>query len=113
MSDDAAPAAVSEPRDDARADAEPGRAPTRRRRVRAAVLALVVLLVLALPLLIVQGVGRAQERSLADVPDTPVALVLGAGLHPDGTPSTYLARRLDAARALYDRGAVRVILVSG
>ncbi|ROS31814.1 vancomycin high temperature exclusion protein [Cellulomonas sp. PhB150] len=109
MSDDAAPTTVSERLD----DAEPGRARSRRRRVLAVVLVLGVLLVLALPLLVVQGVGRAHERSLADVPDTPVALVLGAGLHPDGTPSTYLARRLDAARSLYERGAVQVILVSG
>ncbi|TGJ95021.1 hypothetical protein DLJ96_15400, partial [Actinotalea fermentans ATCC 43279 = JCM 9966 = DSM 3133] len=48
-----------------------------------------------------------------DVPARPVALVLGAGLRPDGSPSTYLARRLDAARELYERGTVEVILVSG
>lgn len=113
MSDDAAPTAVSEPVGDAPADPHPVRAASRRRRVRAAVLSVVALLVLATPLLVVQGIGQAHARSLADVPDTDVALVLGAGLHPDGTPSTYLARRLDAARALYDRGAVRVILVSG
>lgn len=113
MSDDAALAAVPEPIADAPAQRAPVQASRTRRRVRAVVVPLAVLLVLALPLLIVQGVGRAHERALADTPDAPVALVLGAGLHPDGTPSTYLARRLDAARALHDRGAVRVILVSG
>jgi vancomycin permeability regulator SanA len=83
-----------------------------RRRVRWLLAGLVVL-VLAAPVLVVQGVGRAHTRSLADVPQSPVALVLGAGLRPDGSPSTYLRRRLDAARALYEDGTVRVILVSG
>ena len=36
--------------------------------------------------------------------DTDVALVLGAGLRPDGSPSTYLRRRLDAAADLYAAG---------
>ena len=123
MSDDAAATAVSEPPDDppaAPSQEATDRAPDvatasrpRRRRVRLLVGALVVVLLLALPLLVVQGVGRAHERALADVPDHTVALVLGAGLHPDGTPSTYLARRLDAAKTLYDQGTVKVILVSG
>jgi len=49
----------------------------------------------------------------ADVPAAPVALVLGAQVFPDGTPSPFLAGRLDVAHRLYDRGKVRVILVSG
>jgi len=52
-------------------------------------------------------------RSLEDAGPAPVALVLGAGLRPDGSPSTYLRRRLDAAQTLYDRDQVQVILVSG
>ncbi|GLW64377.1 membrane protein [Actinomadura rubrobrunea] len=47
-----------------------------------------------------------------DVPDAPVALVLGAGIR-DGRPTTLLARRLDLAADLYRRGKVRVLLVSG
>ncbi|MDM7829756.1 SanA/YdcF family protein [Cellulomonas edaphi] len=90
-------------------------APRRRRRRRRLVwlAAAAVVLVLLAPLLVVQGVGLAHTRSLGDVPDTPVALVLGAGLRPDGSPSTYLRRRLDAAVSLYERGAVQVVLVSG
>jgi vancomycin permeability regulator SanA len=49
----------------------------------------------------------------SDVPFAPVALVLGAQVYPDGTPSAFLAGRLDLARRLYDAGKVRVILVSG
>lgn len=49
----------------------------------------------------------------ADAPSAPVALVLGAGLRPDGTPSPYLAQRLDDAIALYRAGKIPSILVSG
>lgn len=86
---------------------------TRRRRtlwVGAAALALVV----AAPVAWVQVTGNSRAHaSVEDVPTRPVALVLGAGLRADGTPSPYLTRRLDAARELYERGTVEVILVSG
>ena len=49
----------------------------------------------------------------ADVPTTPVALVLGAGLTKDGKPTPFLAGRLDVAADLYHRGKVKVLLVSG
>lgn len=66
------------------------------------------------PVLVVQAVGQTAVRpDVAAVPPTPVALVLGAGLEPDGTPSVYLARRLEAARQLFEAGTVQVILVSG
>jgi vancomycin permeability regulator SanA len=48
-----------------------------------------------------------------DVPAAPVALVLGAAVSPDGTPSAFLAARLDLAYRLYTAGKVKVILVSG
>ncbi|HVQ97038.1 MAG TPA: ElyC/SanA/YdcF family protein [Mycobacteriales bacterium] len=47
------------------------------------------------------------------VPAAPVALVLGARVAPDGTPSLLLARRLDLAVTLYRRGTVRAVLASG
>ena len=50
--------------------------------------------------------------SVDDVP-APVALVLGAQVYPDGTPSPFLAARLDLARRLFEAGKVRVLLVSG
>ena len=66
------------------------------------------------PVVVVQGVGQAAVRaSVDDVPDTPVVIVPGAGLRPDGSPSTYLRRRLDAAADLYASGTVRVVLLSG
>jgi vancomycin permeability regulator SanA len=49
----------------------------------------------------------------SDVPATPVALVLGAKVNPDGTPSAFLAARLDLAKRLYDAGLVKMVIVSG
>lgn len=96
-----------------------GRAPRpgrrrRRRWLRRLVLAVVVLaLVVGAPIAWVQLTGRAAERALADVPDEPVALVLGAGIAANGQPSPYLRRRLDAAAELYRDGRVTTVLVSG
>lgn len=55
----------------------------------------------------------ARVYSVATVPPAPVALVLGARVTPDGAPGSYLEPRLRDAKALYDTGKVRVILVSG
>jgi vancomycin permeability regulator SanA len=49
----------------------------------------------------------------ADVPALPVGLVLGAQVKPDGTPSGFLAARLDLAKRLYDAGRIGTIIVSG
>ena len=51
--------------------------------------------------------------SVDDVPAAPVGLVLGAQVYPDGTPSPFLAARLDLAKQLFDAGKVQVLLVSG
>jgi vancomycin permeability regulator SanA len=47
------------------------------------------------------------------VPAAPVALVLGALVYPDGTPSDFLVARLALAQRLYETGKVKVLLVSG
>ncbi|WNV82775.1 ElyC/SanA/YdcF family protein [Umezawaea sp. Da 62-37] len=49
----------------------------------------------------------------SEVPEVPVALVLGAGLTGEGEPTPFLAGRLDVAADLYARGKVSVLLVSG
>lgn len=54
----------------------------------------------------------SRVRSEQDVPSEPVAVVFGAGL-VHGTPSAYLAHRLDAAIRLYAAGKVQVILATG
>jgi vancomycin permeability regulator SanA len=48
-----------------------------------------------------------------DVPAAPVVLVLGAQVYDDGSPSPFLAARLELARQLYAMGKVKAILVSG
>jgi len=61
----------------------------------------------------VRATAAGHLYSEAEVPAAPVALVLGAQVYPDGTPSSFLAARLDLAHRLYQAGKVRVILVSG
>ena len=47
------------------------------------------------------------------VPTRPVGLVLGAQVYRDGRPSPFLAARLDLAIALFERGKIAAIIVSG
>lgn len=61
----------------------------------------------------VRVIARGRIYSAAEAPRRDVALVLGAGLSSDGTPSPYLSGRLDEAITLYNAGSVSVILVSG
>lgn len=64
--------------------------------------------------LLYQKVLSAGNIYLAEnVPQRDVALVLGAGVQPDGHPSPYLAARLDLAHELFRTGRVKVLLVSG
>jgi vancomycin permeability regulator SanA len=48
-----------------------------------------------------------------DVRPADVAVVLGTEVRADGTPHPRLAARLDAALALYRRGVVKHLIVSG
>jgi vancomycin permeability regulator SanA len=59
--------------------------------------------------------AKARGRLFAEdtVPYAPVGLVLGALAYPDGTPSSFLAARLDLGRRLLAAGRVDVLLVSG
>src|SRR5262249_27163884 len=99
---------------------QPGTRRVRRWR-RWLVRALVAAMVLApvAPLLVfgatawIDSGARGHVYTAASVPVTPVALVLGAKVNPDGVPSPFLAARLALAKQLYDTGKVRVLLVSG
>ncbi|MER5438546.1 ElyC/SanA/YdcF family protein [Streptomyces sp. NPDC002790] len=51
-------------------------------------------------------------RTVASTPHTNTTIVFGAGLQ-NGTPSPYLAHRLDTAADLYRTGKTRVLLVTG
>jgi len=56
--------------------------------------------------------GRVYTR-VEDVPPRPVALVLGAGLWPDGSLTPILADRVATAADLYHAGVVQKLLCSG
>jgi len=89
-----------------------------RRFVRRTILALVVGAVLltggtVASVVWIRGSADGHLYSEADVPDAPVALVLGTRVDVDGTPSPFLAARLEIARRLFVGGKVRAILVSG
>ncbi|HET7724625.1 MAG TPA: ElyC/SanA/YdcF family protein [Propionibacteriaceae bacterium] len=90
----------------------PGR---RRRRALGRVAAAVCVLgVLAFsPTLYAWGatVGRTYTRT--SVPERAVAIVFGAEVLPNKTPSSYLRARLDLAYELWRTGKVKAVLVSG
>ena len=62
---------------------------------------------------LVRGYAAGHLYREAAAPTAPVALVLGAEVYPDGTPSPFLAGRLDLARRLLAAGRVQVLLLSG
>ena len=55
---------------------------------------------------------RIHDR-LEDVPPRPTAIVLGAGLWPDGSLTPILADRVATAADLYHAGAVQTLIFSG
>jgi SanA protein len=57
--------------------------------------------------------GGAGIRPINDVQPAQAALVLGAYVFPDGTPSTMVEDRLMTAYHLYQAGKVKKILISG
>lgn len=67
-----------------------------------------VAIVLLANLAVLAGGSHARVEGAIDC-----ALVLGAGVRPDGSPSDVLRDRLDEALALYRAGRVHRILVSG
>ncbi|MBO0608620.1 SanA/YdcF family protein [Myceligenerans salitolerans] len=73
----------------------------------------VVTLPVALPVFWVQAVGHSRVVSAADAPEADAVVVLGAGLRADGTPSTYLRRRVEAGAALYRSGRADQVILSG
>ena len=57
--------------------------------------------------------ARSHLYSAATVPSAPVAIIFGAQVFSNGTPSPFLVARLEAGMQLYDSGKVQAILVSG
>ncbi|WP_203913430.1 SanA/YdcF family protein [Rhizocola hellebori] len=85
----------------------------RRLRRTTAAMILVLVATVAASLIWVRAASAGRIYTLDDVPARPVALVLGAQVFADGTPSPFLQARLAMARDLYRAGKVRAVLVSG
>lgn len=62
---------------------------------------------------IVDRSAGGRTYAIADVPPRAIAIVPGAGVFPDGTPSPILEDRLACARDLLRAGKVQEVLVSG
>jgi SanA protein len=70
-------------------------------------------LVLILPRLITSLYGLPRTYSIVDAPPAPVAIVFGAGLWRDGSPTPVLRDRVATAAELYFSGQVEKLLMSG
>lgn len=84
------------------------------------ILGLVVLLVAAILVVVATNAVVVATTAKSIVPaeevqdyDADAILVLGAAVHPDGTPSNMLRDRLDDGIALYKSGAAPKIIMSG
>jgi SanA protein len=64
-------------------------------------------------LIIVRSARAAIVDKIASVPQAPVAIILGAGVYPDGTPSAMLVDRLETGIKLYKAGKVGRLLLTG
>ncbi|MHB0868268.1 MAG: SanA/YdcF family protein [Chloroflexota bacterium] len=96
-------------------DAPGRRRPTvRRLLLSVALVGLLVGMAAFLPALWVYLTGQQGVYDDAGaLPPMPVAMVFGAGLNRDGSPSWMLADRVDAAVELYRAGKVHRILMTG
>lgn len=78
-----------------------------------ALVILVAIVVLATSLITTQSAGKHIVAGPQDAPQAKVAIVLGARVYSDGSPSAMLADRLATGIALYKQGKVQKLLLSG
>jgi SanA protein len=78
------------------------------------ILVLVIgVLLFGVPRLITGVYSNSRIFSVTDVMPEKAAIVFGAGLRRDGTPTTILRDRVETAAALYKTGKVQKLLLSG
>lgn len=90
--------------------------PTKENIIRTVCLLLGICILTGLSLLIVSSaVAHTTEKKITDLPDGSYdcAVILGAKVKSDGTPSDMLRDRLDTGIALYKNGTVKKLLMSG
>jgi vancomycin permeability regulator SanA len=79
-----------------------------------AIVAGVLAVAFTVPVAIVQATGHARVRhDSSEIEKADAVVVLGAGLRTDGTPSTYLRRRVEAGAELYRAGVAPTVILSG
>ena len=72
-----------------------------------------ILLILSVSKLIVAMHARTRISSVNEVEHKPIAIVFGAGLWKDGSPTPVLRDRVKTAADLYFAGKVNKLLMSG
>lgn len=77
------------------------------------VISSLVLSALIIPRMVANFNARGQIYEFIDAPEKPVAIVFGAGLRRDGSPTSVLRDRVSSAAELYHSGKVTKLLVSG
>lgn len=65
------------------------------------------------PRIVAYFVYRSSMYNPGDAPEKPVAIVFGAGLRRDGSPTSVLRDRVSSAVELYKTGKVSKIIMSG
>ena len=85
----------------------------KRFRILFSILVAAVLLLAGIPIAVAEVTSRDHFYTDQTVPDAPVAIVFGAGLQRDGTPSAVLRDRVEMAAQLYFAGKVKKLLMSG
>lgn len=78
-----------------------------------AIIALVLVMILAVPRLITAFYSTARIFHIDQAPHKRVAIVFGAGLWRDGSPTPVLRDRVSTAAELYFSGKVEKLLMSG
>lgn len=73
----------------------------------------VSLLIFGVPYLIADSFAQPRRTTVEAAPKAPVAIVFGAGLQRNGTPSAILRDRVETAAELYHAGKVEKLLMSG
>ena len=74
---------------------------------------ILLVVIFGIPRLITAYSAHGRMFKVADAPTSRAAIVFGAGLQRDGTPSPVLKDRVSAAVQLYELGKVERILMSG
>jgi SanA protein len=77
------------------------------------VLIIAAVFIFGLPMLIAEIYALTKTHSLEKAPSAPAAIVFGAGLMRDGSPTPILRDRVATAADLYFAGKVKKLLMSG